>query len=101
MTLDELRGFTDLYAFPLRGGCGRDERCYRCWECEKEDRERGTGVHESVFRSYQVLKKVEEWLEAGAPPSVVLEMIRFAYDRDKPQAIHIPASPAVWGGQSK
>lgn len=35
-------------------------------------------VHESVFRSYQVLQKAREWLLLGTNPQIVLEMIELA-----------------------
>ena len=33
------------------------------------------GIHESVFRSYQVLEKVKEYLRKGYPAEVILELI--------------------------
>ena len=33
------------------------------------------GVHASVFRCFQVLELVKEWLLAGVPPKYVLELI--------------------------
>lgn len=85
MTLDEIRAMPTVIDNPAwRGGCGRDPRCYRCWECEKEARASGRGWHESLLRSYQVLRKAEAWLEAGTPPAVVLEMIRWAYEKPEP-----------------
>jgi hypothetical protein len=35
----------------------------------------GTGWHESLFRSYQILERVKWLLERGTPSAVVLELI--------------------------
>jgi hypothetical protein len=37
------------------------------------------GIHESLFKSRQVLNKARRWLELGAPSEVVLEMIEDSY----------------------
>jgi hypothetical protein len=58
MTLDELRAMPTIVT-------------------ELDPHSRGT--HESRLRSYQVLQKAREWLADGAPGSVVLEMIEYAY----------------------
>jgi hypothetical protein len=34
-------------------------------------------VHESIFRSYQILEKVKDLLRANTPPDVVMELIEF------------------------
>jgi hypothetical protein len=57
MTIDEIRGFPTSY----------------------DDLNHGGKCHESLLRSFQVMEKAKEWLEAGAPPSVVLEMMRACY----------------------
>lgn len=36
----------------------------------------GSGAHESVLRSYQILEKVCEYLRRGVPADVVLELVR-------------------------
>ena len=33
------------------------------------------GIHESVFRSTQILHKTIEWLEKGVPSDVILSLI--------------------------
>ena len=33
------------------------------------------GVHESIFRSYQILELVKDYLRRGVPSDVVLEII--------------------------
>jgi hypothetical protein len=39
-------------------------------------RDEGNGkVHESVFRSWNILRTVKRLLEMGAPPALVLELI--------------------------
>ena len=37
-------------------------------------------IHESIFRSFQVLQKARAWLLLGTDPKVVLEMIDLAMD---------------------
>jgi len=33
------------------------------------------GVHESVLRAYNILRRVKEWLERGVPPGVILDLV--------------------------
>jgi len=38
-----------------------------------------TGAHESVMRSFHVMRKVKEWLELRVPHETIIEMIDDCY----------------------
>ena len=67
MTLDEIRAMPTSYVD------GDGQKC-----------------HESLLQSFQLLMKVEEWLDQGAPAIVVLEMMRDV--RRKPYSVNVTTS---------
>jgi len=43
-----------------------------------------SGLHESIFRSYQILDKVKEYMARGVPYDVIYELIEeIEDDKDK------------------
>ena len=45
------------------------------------------GVHESMLRAYQILKRVRDWLTRGVPAAVILELIDEMEETDPPEPI--------------